>query len=384
MLSRSSRFVSINLFSFRGVCSRNLALAVRFHENGPAEKVFKLETLDAAAANKQIAADEVSLKILAAPINPSDFYIAEGVYGVKPALPAFGGNEGVAEVVSTGANVRGLSKGDWVVPANAPFGTWRQVATAKASDIIKIPNDIPVAYASSLAINPTSAYRMLRDFQNLKPGDWIIQNGANGMVGMAVIQLARELGLKTINIVREDRPDVGKTLELLENLGGDINITDEYLGSAGSLEILKDLPPISLGLNCVGGESGVDLARVLAPGASLVTYGNMSKKALTVPEDLVASKQLQLKNFWIAEWFKNNSSEAQSAMLNELADLIKNKKLTFFFEMHDFDDFEYALSKAQEPFRFRKVVLNMDYPDRFAEHDARPDREYDVFETYAY
>lgn len=309
---------------------------------------------------------------------------AEGVYGVKPALPAFGGNEGVAEVVAAGANVKGLSKGDWVVPGNAPFGTWRQVATAKAADMIKVPNDIPAAYASSLLINPSTAYRMLRDFKSLKPGDWIIQNGANSMVGMAVIQLAREMGVKTINVIREDRPEVGNTLRLLENLGGDINITDEYLGSAGSLEILKDLPPISLALNCVGGESGVDLARVLAPKGTLVTYGNMSKKALTVPEDLVTSKQLQLKGFWIAEWIKNNSAEARSAMLNELAGSVREKKLTFFYELHDLDDFDYALSKAQEPFRFRKVVLNLDHPDRMAEHDARPESDYNVFETYTH
>jgi hypothetical protein len=28
------------------------------------------------------------------------------------------------------------------------------------------------------------------DFGNLKPGDWVIQNGANSMVGLAVVQIA--------------------------------------------------------------------------------------------------------------------------------------------------------------------------------------------------
>lgn len=45
----------------------------------------------------------------------------------------------------------------------------------------------------------------LTDFGNLKAGDWIIQNGANSMVGLAVIQLARERGIHTINVVRSDR-----------------------------------------------------------------------------------------------------------------------------------------------------------------------------------
>ena len=69
----------------------------------------------------------------------------------------------------------------------------------------KVPNDIPAAYAATIAVNPCTAYRMLRDFVSLKPGDVIMQNGANSMVGLAVIQMAREMGVKTINIIRSDR-----------------------------------------------------------------------------------------------------------------------------------------------------------------------------------
>lgn len=52
-------------------------------------------------------------------------------------------------------------------------------------------------------MNPATAYRLLRDFEHLKPGDWVLQNGANSQVGLAVIQIAREMGLKTINFVRD-------------------------------------------------------------------------------------------------------------------------------------------------------------------------------------
>jgi len=38
-------------------------------------------------------------------------------------------------------------------------------------------------------------------------GDVIVQNGSNSAVGVAVIQLARAMDVKTINIVR-DRPDM--------------------------------------------------------------------------------------------------------------------------------------------------------------------------------
>lgn len=66
-------------------------------------------------------------------------------------------------------------------------------------------NDIPVAYAATLAINPATALCMLNEFEKLEKGDVIIQNGANSMVGLAVVQLARERGIRTINVVRTRR-----------------------------------------------------------------------------------------------------------------------------------------------------------------------------------
>ena len=65
-----------------------------------------------------------------------------------------------------------------------------------------------------MAINPCTAYRMLRDFVDLSPGDWIIQNGSNSGVGQSVIQMAREMGVKSVNIVR-DRDNIGELKQRL-------------------------------------------------------------------------------------------------------------------------------------------------------------------------
>lgn len=54
-----------------------------------------------------------------------------------------------------------------------------------------------------MGVNPPTAYRMMKDYETLNKGDWIIQNGGNSQVGLAVIQLAKEWGLKTVNFVRD-------------------------------------------------------------------------------------------------------------------------------------------------------------------------------------
>ena len=152
---------------------------------------LRVEQLDASFVNAPLQQGEVALKFLAAPINPSDINLvsfrvhpfsqhafvifllllqANGTYGIHPTLPAIGGNEGVAVVEKVGGGVKNLKVGDWVLPTNTPFGTWTQYTKAQESVLMKIDNDIPAEYAATLAINPATAYRLLKDFVNLKPG----------------------------------------------------------------------------------------------------------------------------------------------------------------------------------------------------------------------
>jgi len=73
--------------------------------------------------------------------------------------------------------------------------------------ILQIPKDVGLVEASMMNVNPCTAYRMLKDFVQLKPGDTVIQNGGNSAVGQLVIQLCKIWNYKTINVIR-DRPNV--------------------------------------------------------------------------------------------------------------------------------------------------------------------------------
>ena len=68
-------------------------------------------------------------------------------------------------------------------------------------------------------------------------------------------------------------------------------------------------------------------------------------------------------------------------MLDAITDMILTDQLSFFYEMHDFDDFDHALRSSMEPFRLRKTILNMDYPDRFQEHDEKTEEDYWHFQA---
>lgn len=54
------------------------------------------------------------------------------------------------------------------------------------------------------------------------------------------------------------------------------------------------LYPAKLALNCVGGPSAVEIAKLLGPGGVHVTYGGMSREPFTVPISLLIFKDLKV------------------------------------------------------------------------------------------
>lgn len=68
---------------------------------------------------------------------------------------------------------------------------------------------------------------MINDFEDIQ-GSTLIQNGANSGVGQAVIQIAKYLNIKTINVIR-DRPDLEALKSYLSSLGATYVVTENEL-----------------------------------------------------------------------------------------------------------------------------------------------------------
>ncbi|KAJ9051612.1 mitochondrial 2-enoyl thioester reductase [Entomophthora muscae] len=78
-------------------------------------------------SRKEPKHDEIEVRFLAAPVNPSDLNQIEGVYPRQPTfIPDFGavgGNEGVAQIIRVGTSVASsFQPGQWVLPAKPGFG----------------------------------------------------------------------------------------------------------------------------------------------------------------------------------------------------------------------------------------------------------------------
>ncbi|XP_042194639.1 enoyl-[acyl-carrier-protein] reductase, mitochondrial [Callorhinchus milii] len=299
--------------------------------------------------------------MLAAPINPSDINMVQGTYAILPDLPAIGGNEGVGRVLDVGSRVSSVKAGDLVIPSNTGLGTWATEAVGNESAFVKLPIDVPLLCAATLAVNPCTAYRMLYDFESLKPGDSVIQNGANSAVGQAVIQIAHAMGLKTINVIR-DRPDLQKLTDRLQSMGANYVVTEEALRKPEMKEIFKEVPRPRLALNCVGGKSTVEVLRQLQHGGTIVTYGGMARQPITVPMSALIFKDIKIRGFWVTRWKQDNIHEPSKLlkMITELCDLIRAGKLTApACTEVPLQDYRVALEAATKPFIGTKQILIM-------------------------
>lgn len=212
--------------------------------------------------------------------------------------------------MSVGTSVKSMTKGDWVVMKHTDFGTWRTHALAEEENALKINKEgLNAIQVGSVSVNPCTAYRMLKDFEQMEAGDWFIQNGANSGVGRAAIQLGAEWGLKSINIIR-DRPDAAATQAMkdeLLGLGATKVVTESELMEKGFSEQIKEWTnggreQVKVGLNCVGGKPTSALVKCLSNSGHLVTYGGMSKQPLQLPTAALIFKDIKFSGFWVSRW----------------------------------------------------------------------------------
>src|SRR5438094_9089037 len=195
--------------------SENISAAVYERHGNPAD-VLHVESQPWPTP----AEDEAVVKMRAAPINPADLNQIEGKYPVRPELPATPGFEGAGVVVELGAEVKSLTSGALVIlPHNV--GTWRDAVAVKAEELVVVPEGIESVQGAMLKINPLTAWRLLHDYVDLQIGDWLIQNAANSATGRDVIQIAHELGYKTVNVVRR-----AELIDELRAEGGDVVVVD--------------------------------------------------------------------------------------------------------------------------------------------------------------
>ena len=104
--------------------------------------------------------NEVRIKVLAAPINPSDTMFVQNLYGIRPQLPSGAGFEGVGLVDALG---EGVQMRTGIRVSFTSIGTWSEYAIAHQRSLIPVPKAMQDDMAAQLFVNPFTAYAMVHD-----------------------------------------------------------------------------------------------------------------------------------------------------------------------------------------------------------------------------
>jgi trans-2-enoyl-CoA reductase len=307
------------------------AKAIVYSSHGTPKDVIKVHTFDI----PDPTGDEIVLKSLGFPINPSDINQLEGVYPSKPDKTtkygteepaAIAGNEGLFEIVKVGPAVQDLSIGDHVIPLFSNFGTWTSHNVAQEKDLVKLPKTLSVVAGATISVNPATAYQLVSNY-GLQKGDWLIQNAGTSGVSQMVAQIAKAKGINVLSVIR-DRPDLDAVKAKLQAQGATMVISEsENADRRVGAEIKKVTGGnIKVALNSVGGASSSNIARKLAPDSTMFTYGGMSKQPVTLPTSLFIFKNLTCKGYWVTE---NTKKDPQSKIetTNELVKLYESGEL---------------------------------------------------------
>lgn len=179
-----------------------------------------------------------------------------------------------------------------------------------------------------VSVNPVTAWVMLREFvvppgEGGKEGGWFVCNGANSGVGRLCLQLGKRWGWKSLAVVRGRGEGTGGLARELEGLGATRVVTEEVWQGKGFGEVMKEWTgggreEVRLGLNCVGGESAMAMAKVLGRGGTMVTYGGMSKSPMRVGAAQMIFKDLRFRGFWVSRWGDENPERKEEVVKSVL------------------------------------------------------------------
>tara|TARA_R110002020_G_scaffold77585_4_gene195815 strand:+ start:754 stop:1731 length:978 start_codon:yes stop_codon:yes gene_type:complete len=297
------------------------------------------------------SAGEVRVRTVLSPIHNHDLWTIRGTYGFKPDLPALAGTEALGVVDAVGEGVDQLQIGQRVATGGT-FGVWSEYFVAKASGLVPVPDSVSDETAAQMISMPFSALSLL-EYLDVQPGEWIVQNTANGAVGKLVVQFAAARGVNVLGLVRRDAG-----VDELGALGiRNIVSTERADWRERVAEILGDAAPRAA-VDSVGGSAAGDLLSLLGEGGTLVSFGAMGSDKLELSSGDLIFKQATVKGFWgskVSQWM---DASKRGALFGELVERIGSGEVTLpVGEVFEFTDARAAAAASDQPGRAGKILL---------------------------
>ena len=207
-----------------------------------------------------LGAGEVRIEVAAAGINFADVMARMGLYPDAPKPPCVIGYEVAGTVLELGEGVNGLVPGQRVL-AGTKFGGYATQVAVPASDVVPLPDSLTFEQGAAIPVNYVTAWAALIRYGAVQPGERVLIHAAGGGVGIAATQIARRAGAEVYGTASPSKH------ERIRELG--VEHALDYTSPGWE----RDLPPMDVILDAVGGKSFRLSYSQLSPGGRLVAFG---------------------------------------------------------------------------------------------------------------
>ncbi|MFC9856314.1 MULTISPECIES: zinc-dependent alcohol dehydrogenase family protein [unclassified Streptomyces] len=323
------------------------------HHGNPAESLFLTEM-----PLPDTPPGTVRLRLLARPVNPSDFMFVEGDYG-RPASFSQLGDSAVSPVGFEGAGiVDQVGPGVLLEPgtrvAVAVTGTWQEYVTVPQDTVIPVPDDLPLDIACQFTVNPFTAHLLLADLKT-EPGDTLLLTASTSSVGRMLIRLALDRGIRCVCLARD-----AEQASRLWSLGAEHVVSADGRDDAVVHWVREAAGPggVAAALDAVGGRQGAVALRCLRDGGRHIVYGFMSAYPLPLPSFDLVFRGVSVEGFWLPQHMARLSPPALRELTSTIAGQLTDHTLAAPVEAHyDLARIHDALAHHLQPGRTGKIVL---------------------------
>src|SRR6476469_2001644 len=207
---------------------------------------------------------EVRVRVQCAGVSLPDLMMREGIHPETPSLPFTPGWDLIGVVDRLGAGVSGIEPGQ-IVAALPISGAYAECVCLPQRELVPVPSGLDAAEAVSLILNYVTAYQMLHRSAKVRPGQRVLNHGAAGRVGSALLQLGRLAGLEMYGTCSS------RGASAVSDLGG-IPIDYQHQDFVEEIHRLTGAG-VNVVFDSIGGTHIWRSRKALRPGGTVVAYG---------------------------------------------------------------------------------------------------------------
>ena len=265
---------------------------------------------------------QVRIRVRVAAVNFPDALLVAGKYQFKPDFPFSPGAEFSGTVSAVGDGVLSLAIGDKVV-GTAPFGAYAEEVLADAAQVVALGDDTSddeLELAGSFLLTYGTSYHALKDRAAAKPGETLLVLGAGGGVGLAAVELGKQMGLRVIAAAStEAKREAARSrgAEVIDYTTDDFRDQLKALTSGRGVDIVYDP---------VGGDIAETALRSVGWGGRYLVVGFAAGGIPKLPTNLLLLKGSALVGVFWGE-FVRREPEANAANTRQLLAWLHDRTL---------------------------------------------------------